>query len=814
VLTDGRTRTGGAKTMLGRLAAYHVGIVCLGLSLVCGVSSRAQDDPGDTLMPPARSEAAERLRKLSDPKAREEARKRLEKPAFDLFRTQIAPSDVVPYTKEGHWSYLIAEAQANHEDYAGTMRLAPVRLGDMPAEVVFDREARLVLDQRTRLGLLGYFPRLERDQVEVPLELARPDSIRADLGTAAYLMRLRPHQMLIAVLGPNGSQYARWNQYQAAIPPLPELDKTTIDRLRYYRWLHPQEAEKLLPLPSHPLAWTAISHVVWDGASPQALNLAQQESLVDWLHWGGQLIVVTGAGQSLAVLEESFLGPLLPAHFNGQNQTYEPSELKERLAFYPAPWWPKNPFSEEVEGVQKTAAPRVFDGLLSPLFVNGLALETGARPLHFGGDDGPVIGAEWRVGRGRVVLLGFRPTDAALGSWRGLDTFVRRVVLRRPANPPTPGTLLSGRDLSWVRFVTRDLGAPSIGQDEDEAAQQGAMPGEVQAPRQAVAAWLDGASLPTRSRDALMEASGIRVPPRSFIFRVILAYLVALVPANWLLCRFVLRKRELAWVLTPILALAAAGLVERAAAYDLGYDLGCDEIDVLELQPGYARAHLSRFGSLYSTGRVAFTLTFPGRPTAVALPMTLGADHYRRGEDVVRSSWQSYPAPRLSGLTVPPRSLSLFRAEAFEELSGGLSLERAEDGTLAVVNATGLEIHDAELVDRGAGRVHHLGTIAHGARVTLGASEAENADETAAIGPEWVDLRPFYGELANPGASLGREDERELRLVGWTGAAQGGIVFEPSLDRHRGVRLIVAHLDYGPGPGPDERPILAERSDR
>jgi hypothetical protein len=789
---------------------------------VCGLAlaiARAQDPALDlNSEPTGRSEAAERFRKLSDPKAREEARKRMEKPAFDIVRTQVAPNDVVPYTKEGQWSYLIAEVQANHEDYAGVLRTSAVRLEGMPVEMGFDREARLVLDQRTRLGMLGFFPRLGKDQVELPLELARPEAIRGDQTTAAFLTRLRPHQMLIPVLGPNGSQYARWNQYQAAIPPLPELDKSTVERLRYYRWLHSQDPEKPLPLPAHPLAWTAISHLIWDGAGPSDLNLAQQQALVDWVHWGGQLIVVTGAGQSLAVLEESFLGPLLPARFNGQNRTYEPAELSERLAAYPAPRWPKNPFAEgdwiNGEQVPADSEPRRFDGLLGPLFVNGLAPEAGARELRFGGDAGPVVGVERRVGRGRVLLLGFRPTDAALGSWRGLDTFVRRVLLRRPMNPGGSSGLLSGRELSWVRYTARDLGAPAPEVEQDEEGLSTIL-GDVVPPTQTVASWVDGASLPVRSREALMDASGISVPPRSFILKVIVAYLAALVPLNWLLCRVVLRKRELAWVLTPILALAAAGLVERAAAYDLGYDLGCDEIDVVELQPGYSRAHVTRFGALYSTGRVAFTLTFPGRPTSVALPMSLGADHYRRGEDVQRSSWRSYPAPMLSGLTVPPRSLSMFRSEGFEDLPGVLSLERGEDGGRFVVNATGLEIRDAIVVDVVTGLVHRLGTIANGARVLLGEGEASWRPETevTSIGPGWVDLLPFVRDVSGGGA-LGREDAQELRLVGWAGSAAGGIAFEPSLDRHRGVRVVVAHLEYGPGPGPDEAPMVATRSER
>ena len=101
------------------------------------------------------------------------------------------------------------------------------------------------------------------------------------------------------------------------------------------------------------------------------------------------------------------------------------------------------------------------------------------------------------------------------------------------------------------------------------------------------------------------------------MLKVILTYLAALVPLNWLLCRFVLRRRELAWALVPVLALGTAVVVERAAAYDLGFDSACDEIDLLELQGGYPVGHLSRFAAIYSTGRDHYTISYPNEPTAL-----------------------------------------------------------------------------------------------------------------------------------------------------------------------------------------------------
>src|SRR5205807_2496012 len=100
------------------------------------------------------------------------------------------------------------------------------------------------------------------------------------------------------------------------------------------------------------------------------------------------------------------------------------------------------------------------------------------------------------------------------------------------------------------------------------------------APLNPVAAWLDTGEVPSRCRAALSDASGISIPELGFVLKVLLAYGIALVPINYGVCRFLLGRREWAWAVVPLLALGFAVAVERAAAYDLGYDSACDEIDL------------------------------------------------------------------------------------------------------------------------------------------------------------------------------------------------------------------------------------------
>ena len=40
--------------------------------------------------------------------------------------------------------------------------------------------------------------------------------------------------------------------------------------------------------------------------------------MLDWLHWGGQLVLIGGAGPGFSIFRESFLGPYLPADPTGE----------------------------------------------------------------------------------------------------------------------------------------------------------------------------------------------------------------------------------------------------------------------------------------------------------------------------------------------------------------------------------------------------------------------------------------------------------------------------------------------------------------
>lgn len=803
-------------------------------------------------------ESEERLKILTDP---ESVKRTLEKdrtrPPLELFRSQVAPFDILPFIKADHWSTLNLELRANYEDYNGLLQTAPVRLRGVPQDVVYRRDARLTKAQRSRLGQQVMIPLVPS---ELNLELVRPDAIRPDEVWPATLRVLEPHQMLILFLtkGPNDG-YALWNRYQALYPlTLDRADVQAADRQRYYRLVLPLEPEKP-PVSPHPLTWSTTSHVVWDGMPPDNLNPQQQQALLDWLHWGGQLTAVGGAGPAFSLLNDSFLAPYLPADPTGEGALLDRDGLLPLSQAYPPPVVSASRNDADDPGpaaFSATPRERLGDRYYKavalnppadrPVVLSGLRARPGATAIPLGANHDRVLGVEWRVGRGRVLMLGLNPTDPTLAAWPGLDTLVRRVVLRRPEDgrgadlAAVPTSLrsrpfgiepLRGADLSWVRYLSRDLrsndpaaevppppgpvpepnartGPPPTASNadaEDSTAGSGVMRGGGGAAPgpPGVASWRDDAALPRISRAALDQASGIKAPAARFVLTVVVAYVLALVPLNWLVCRYLLRRPELAWVGVPVLAIGCALAIERVAAYDVGYQSACDEVDVLECFGSYPRAHVSRFASLYSTGRTRFNVTYPDDPTALALPLDSGRS--LRGEDIVTSVWRSFPVPSLEGFLVQPRSLGMFRAEQLSSLDGTITLV-AVGGERWVANAGTIELRDAVLVDDSGpdGPVETpLGTIPPNRTVPVPAtSEARPVVGSPATAADPLDPLRFLAAFRAHHEDR-PENRGEIRLVAWSPKPLDGQRFDPPVDRHRGFTAVVVHLASGPPPAPD-----------
>src|SRR4051794_32718787 len=175
---------------------------------------------GSCLASPAWAQAPvgeDRFKILTDPESiKEKLEKEKARPPLEFFRSQVAPFDILPFVKPNHWSTLALEMRANHDDYAGVIQTELVPMREMPHEMLYRRDARLLKAQRMRLGMQVMLPQIPR---ELNVELIRPEGVRPDESWKASLRILDPHQMLVVVLtrGTNDA-YSLWHRYQAFTP--------------------------------------------------------------------------------------------------------------------------------------------------------------------------------------------------------------------------------------------------------------------------------------------------------------------------------------------------------------------------------------------------------------------------------------------------------------------------------------------------------------------------------------------------------------------------------------------------------------------
>lgn len=658
--------------------------------------------------------AAAKKKKDDEEKEKQKKKKKAEKPKedFEPVAIRMLPSDdptqlqrtPAIHAKPGHWISLSETLKANNFDFPGelaTFAEMPATNRPLPVEETTQLlsnwcPAILPKGQAKRIESLIYLPRRRATNLSAVTNLNAVYSLRTELrssrGGRAELFAstqstsLKSYQYLIVVLASNPaaySSYAKLRSIAMADVEAPSQTVSAAETLRHYHLIVPA-ADRAVPLPSHPLAWTTTAFVFWDDINPAVLTNLQQEALLDWIHWGGQL-VISGPG-SLDKLRGSFLAPFLPGE-TSQTVKLEQAAFDELNATFSLQ---RDPARTSLSPVAKNDALRRINVLPErPMLGVELNLHAAAQPVA--GTGGLVV--ERRVGGGRIAVTRFPLTDVRIKNWKNFDGFFNNVLLRRPPRefshdpnsliqlkvawkePKLVNMLYEPRIGSTLRYFTRDIGRPSPG--DGSASGGGSTPempaepsgaGRPTPPSPAasaaiaaanlrrfglqeethwvdrsgdhpdlddwhlagyqatdpsgVAAWNDACSASESARETLTTAAGIEIPKAEFVLKVLGVYLLVLVPLNWLVF-WLLGRVEWAWVAAPIIAIVGAGAVIRLAQLDIGFARNRTEIAVLEVQGGYERAHLTRYTALYSSLTSQYTAAFD-QPSSLALPFPGG----------------------------------------------------------------------------------------------------------------------------------------------------------------------------------------------
>lgn len=683
----------------------------------------------------ASSAAAKKKKEDEEKKKKKEEDKKRD---FDIEPPRVLPHDpaVANYSsvKPGHLVEIRQAMRANKFDFPGELLSSAVDTQSLLLPVpntAFgvhnSRPAALAKGITKEFDSFCFIPNVLTSDGRSYHAVQVETKIRArggrELASAYTTTRRMPaYQYWIYALASNPDSYLYLKQLDTSNPPSDEFatepDKVPI---RYYLVATPR-VDTAIEVPSHPFAWTSVACVFWDEVNPTLLTNEQQAAMLDWLHWGGQLIV--SGPRSLDMLRASFLAPYLPVQPGGALELTQ-DRFEELNAFWSGKFVRKGK-QEEIKLVVP-AKPLV-----------GIELNLVESPesqfmLHAGG-----LVAERSVGRGRVVVTAFSLNDREVINWGAFDGFVHNGLLRRPRREFRQGQDGYSTEMVWsdlpnrereactatkTRYFSRDLGAAlpaaekravpveaSEGEGHRNSVEDQYLGGFESGKETGVGAWNDRSGVALAAGESLTDAAGVTIPNAKFVLRVLGIYLLILVPVNWGIFR-ALRRVEWAWIAAPCISILGAAAIVREAQLDIGFARSMTEINVVEAFGGYSRAHSTRYTALYTSLSTSYGTNLAD-PFAVSHPFSSDRVDHRPSESL-RAISTSRTNERIStsGFVVDSNTTRTLHTEQMFDLGGTVELRGSDSAGWEVRNDSNLPLSAAGVIRRTAGNEVELAWV-------------------------------------------------------------------------------------------------------
>lgn len=847
-------RAGGARRLTwGLLALMLLATASLTGCGGCGGQTPAQK---------AAQEQAEREQAIEEAKRRAEEEKK--KNPFDIGRlTPLLSENLLEadggislrLTKPGHWTTTIQPMKANLADFEGRVTLAPVTPGGQvlplphtPYKMTSSRPAVLAKGRAKRIESELLVPS-DVEKLNVSYELFNPTQGMAAPPAIEPWTLMPSHQYFMIVLAREPNRYAYLKVVDSIRAPFEdELGSS----LPHYRVVL-ADGNKPLPLPSNVLTWTSVAYVVWDEVNIDRMDPAQREALVDWIHWGGRLII--NGPDSLDTLRGSFLKEYLPVDV-GDRKSFDAAALADF-----SDSWSARSGGKSLKGI---AATKPWSGVT-------LTPRPGAVALPHA--DG--LFYERSVGAGSVVVSAIQLGERELVNWPGFDGFLNGALLRRPPREfrvENQNNAFVGLQSLWVgahgrvrdayfttplRWFARDAATAANAQvttagydaNNQQSVQQW-MQGATMFEDRLVAdrpgglgEWNEFGPVAQAGRDALVEAAGVRVPGSSFVLICLGVYLVVLVPLNWMVF-YALGRVEWAWISAPLIAIAGTLAVVRQAQLDIGFVRSQTEIALMELQGDLPRGLLTRYTAIYSSLSGTYDLEFQNN-SAVATPFPRDDRWSPAIGDILSTvAFEKYDQPRLRGLEVSSATTQMIHSEQMLPLDGAIKLSSPSNNPrlLQLENQSGFDLTDVAIIFREGAKSSP--TIPRDSDPKL-LVEAERKSWSNLRG-YWIgDLRSGGGTLLPPLTPLAVEEGKlpyaaerakaaeldpgkrlnvdplyrmafwfpptddpihgqrdEYRLVARINEALPGADVLPSVSQTTGATVVLAHLRLGEAPFP------------
>lgn len=691
-----------------------------------------------------KEKTAEELRK------EKEEKEQREKPNFETEAAVTYPgqyTDVIRRNrcKRGHWTTVDFRVKSNHFDARGEMTATPWTISSpVPIEQttyhgVSSRPFSIPKGEEKRLETSLYVPRREQgSSVNLQFELSNGNTLlRETHGVPA----MTAHQNHMVVLTNRADSYAYLNVIDSVT--LPNTGETGTRVPPFYNVVRTRPADQPISLPRQSLNWTTIAYLFWDDLQADQLDGDQRQAMIDWLHFGGQLIL--SGPDCLDRLGGSFLAEYLPATFGGATNLGA-----DDFAAINQKW--SVPIAKTP---QRRRTIKVSDQ--APILGAKLQRHPDAQPVP--GTGGLAI--ERQIGRGRIVVTAFSLADKPIIRWQSYRSFFNGCLLRKPPRRFKIGhsgslaffwigdatSIFDPLQGSTQRYLSRDLvdadsaqstvaGTPAnpaitlqqitgvnyssgdpydIGYDPNVL---GRNPYETQLvsssdlrnlrdswryggfnhdPQSGTCGWNDQSGISVAARETLKQAAGITPPSASFVLKMLAIYLAVLVPLNWLVFRLIGRV-EWAWIAAPFIAIGGALMVARMASLDIGFVRSHSQVGCIEIYGGYPRAHVAQYSALYTSLSTGYDLELDNA-SAQSLPLGNSSRQWK-DKSLTPVTMRRTIANRLEGLQVQSNTTGLLHTEMMLDLQGTLSLVNDEEDSLSIDNSTAVNLQQAAVVRR------------------------------------------------------------------------------------------------------------------
>jgi hypothetical protein len=615
------------------------------------------------------------------PKDPEEEKKKLRITSSEMRTLPFSKDTIGNFHKPGHWYQANHKLKANQQDesltakvgiFSRERKLVPTFPGTSPME--FQRNIAIGKDQEKNIALKFYQPdiavdneKLDMTSETIPSYLAVNYSMRG-VGTTVfageYPARLLPgYQYNIVSISVDPARYVFWRGLDCMVWPSQKMMPD--ERIAPHRMTDLNEDEIASQFPEHLYSMTSISHLVINDASPSRFSTEQQNAILDWLYFGGTIII--NGSDAIGGVSSSFLKELSPL-----NNTIASSITEEEIDRLNENWTIKE-YTNQI----KTASIVPFTPAKKIPKLEGELAEGASWVNSLNG-----LVAEKLVGQGRVVMTTFPMTDNTFIRWPSYSSFIHNAILRKPPRdvvfivennaPPVADTKYAGKysgselnpiHSTRLRLWARDLDSSMMSTSR------------VDTKKTSLGAWNPQSEILLQARQSLQQSSGITVPKIETIVKLLVGYLIILVPINWLVFRL-LGKVELAWVAAPIIAIVGAFVVARGVQLDVGFSRSQTEYGFLECHAGHPRGVLSTYSALYTSLSTNYRATFENE-NGVVTPMPSPAAEIGASKRIAATKYEyTFADDAGSGLqstTVLSNTTGLLQSEETVQLGGNIN---------------------------------------------------------------------------------------------------------------------------------------------